>query len=188
MQKREEYAVVLDFLPYGKAGEARKEPLVQLLGGLQFTLLEATIKPDAKADIGERLYIGRGPRDKVIHIRGRIPYAQLTATAQREAQEGVRCIVAERENDFVQFLNRAGHLSIRSHALEHLPNIGKKHLEHILSEREKKPFESFADAEARVPHLTHLNESFVQRVMNELEGKEKYYLFVKMPSEEQERY
>lgn len=184
--KREEYAIVMDFLPYGKSGEAKKEPVVQLIGELYFTLLEATVKADAKIDIGERVYIGRESRDKITSIRGRINYNQLTTTASRESEVVVRRIVSEREKDFVAFLNRAGHLSIRTHALEHLPNIGKKHLESLLSEREKKPFESFADAEGRVPHLTHLSDSFAQRILNELSGIEKYYLFVKAPSEERE--
>lgn len=185
--KREEYAIVLDFLPYGKSGEAKKEPIAQVLGELYFTLLEATIKPEAKLDIGEKVYIGKAERDKVTHIRGRIEYLQLTSSAQKEAGEIIRKIIAERENDFVHFLNRSGYISIRTHAMEQLPNIGKKHLEHLLAEREKKPFESFADAEARVPHLTNLKESFAQRIINELEGKEKYYLFVKRPTEERFR-
>ncbi len=184
--KREEYAIVLDFLPYGKAGEAKKEPVVQLIGELYFTLLEATVKSDAKIDIGERVYIGREARDKITSIRGRINHNQLTTTASREAEVVVRRIVTEREKDFVAFLNRAGHLSIRTHALEHLPNIGKKHLENLLAERDKKPFESFADAESRVPHLTHLSDSFAMRILNELSGTEKYYLFVKAPTEERE--
>ncbi|HLD75890.1 MAG TPA: DUF655 domain-containing protein, partial [Candidatus Norongarragalinales archaeon] len=153
---------------------------------LYFTLLEATVKPDAKIDIGERAYIGRDSRDKITHIRGRIQWAQMTTTAQREAETVVRSIVGEREKDFVLFLNRAGHLSLRTHALEHLPNIGKKHLENLLAEREKKPFESFADVEQRVPHLTHLADSFAQRILRELSGTEKYFLFVKAPAEERE--
>ncbi|MFN7088512.1 MAG: DUF655 domain-containing protein, partial [Candidatus Paceibacteria bacterium] len=43
----EEYAWIIDYLPQGKAADLRKEPLVQMLGHSFFTLLEATVKPDA---------------------------------------------------------------------------------------------------------------------------------------------
>ena len=36
MFKKEDFAVVLDFLPHGKAGEAKQEPVVQCVGELFF--------------------------------------------------------------------------------------------------------------------------------------------------------
>ncbi|MBI4360450.1 DUF655 domain-containing protein [Candidatus Micrarchaeota archaeon] len=186
MFKREENAFVLDFLPQGKSGEAKREPVVQLLGDAQFTLLEATPKPGEALALGEEVYIGRGDRNKVTHIRGRIQYNQLTNAAQRELEVQVGQIVLRREAEFVHFLNRAGSISIRVHALELLPSIGKKHLQALLSEREKKPFENFADVNARVHNLGRVDEIFTQRILSELRGDEKYYLFVKMPSRDDE--
>lgn len=187
--KREENAVILDYLPYGKSGEAQREPVVQLLGDLQFTLLEATPKAGLALNVGDKVYIGRGERDKITHIRGRILYNQLTNAAQQELERQIRTIVVNREPEFVQFLNRAGAISIRVHALEQLPTIGKKNLHHLLDERERKPFESFADAHARLPQLGDVAHIFVERIIRELKGDEKYFLFVKLPSrEERERY
>lgn len=184
MFKKEDYAIALDFLPYGKSGEARGEPVVQVIGETQFTLLEVVPKQGIRIAERERVYIGRDERDKVDHIKGRIEYNELTSTAQREAEEVVRKLVTEKEKEFVAFINQAGPLNIRAHALEHLPTIGKKHLEALLQERGKKPFESFADIQTRVSHLGKVDEIFVQRVLNELKGLEKYYLFVKAPREE----
>ena len=103
----------------------------------------------------------------------------------------MRKIIVAREKEFVNFINTAGAITIRAHALEHLPSIGKKHLESILDERKRKPFESFDDIQKRVPHLGNPLDIFAERIMLELKGGEKYYLFVKKPvseTEEDRRY
>jgi len=182
--KKEDFAIVIDFLPHGKAGEAKQEPVVQCMGESFFTLLECVAKAGVALEINERVYIGRDQRDKIDHIRGRILYNDLTTAAQRQLDSVVRNTVQAREKEFVEFVNRAGPINIRSHALEHLPSVGKKHLQNILDEREKTPFGSFEDIHKRVSHLGNPLEIFVQRILLELQGKEKYYLFVKMPREE----
>jgi len=182
MFKREEYGVVLDFLPRGKAGEAQKEPVAQVIGESYFTILETVVKADAEVKVGERLYIGKSTRDKVDHIKGRISYAQLTSSAQSELPEVVRKIVKSRETDFVNFINRAGPINIRCHALEQLPTIGKKHLTEILDAHDRKPFTSFQDIHDRIPHLGSAEDIFVNRIIEELKETSKYYLFVKMPA------
>lgn len=186
--KKEDFAVVLDFLPHGKAGEAQQEPVIQCMGESFFTLLECVAKPGISVQVGDKVYIGREERDKVDHIRGRIQYNQLTSSAQRQLETSVREIVKAREKEFVDFVNRAGPINIRSHSLEHLPSVGKKHLQSLLDERTKKPFESFEDIHSRVAHLGNPLEIFVQRILVELKGEEKYYLFVKMPSREERRW
>ena len=65
----EEHAIVLDYLSTGRSSSARSEPVVQLLGDEEFTLLEAVPKiPDIK--IGEKVYIGKGDREKISVIKG----------------------------------------------------------------------------------------------------------------------
>ncbi|MFQ5405683.1 MAG: DUF655 domain-containing protein [Candidatus Micrarchaeia archaeon] len=187
MFKREEYAVVLDFLAQGHAQEAKKEPVAQILGEEYFTLLEVVLKSGLSVSVGERLYIGRETRDKVDHIKGRVTSNALTASASRELLGVVSKIVSEREAHFLDFLNRAGSLNIRAHSLELLPGIGKKHLNDILDARDKQKFSSFEDAQSRVPHLGKLKDIFVQRILEELKGDSKYYLFVKIPQKTHER-
>jgi putative nucleotide binding protein len=177
---------VLDFFPSGKPGEATREPVVQMVGEQYFTLLEASLKPDAKAKTGDRLYLGKGERDLVSQVKGRIQWPQLSAASQRELEPAVRKIVTARETEFVNFLNRAGAVSIRLHTLELLPSIGKKHLASMLDARERKPFLSFEDVHQRVPHLGNPADLFVQRIVEELRGESKYYLFTKPPAREEE--
>ncbi|MFA6048464.1 MAG: DUF655 domain-containing protein [Candidatus Micrarchaeia archaeon] len=186
MFKKEDYAIVLDFLPQGRATEARREPVAQVIGEQYFTLLEVSVKPDAKLAPGDRVYIGRDARDQVDHIRGRINSDGLTNGAQRELGPTIRKIILTREKEFVDFLNRAGAINIRAHVLELLPGVGKKHLQDLVAERSKKPFESFADVQTRVPHMIKAEELFVQRITEELKGGSKYYLFVKIPQGERE--
>ena len=187
MPKREEFAVVLDFLPQGKAGEAQKVPIAQVVGETYFTLLELVLKPDTVAKSGERLYIGASERDKVDHIKGRVLLRDLTNNGQKELEAYVKKVITEREAEFVGFINRAGAINIHAHSLEHLPGIGKKHLGAMLDERDKKPFESYADIQKRVPHLTSIGTIVFERIMHELAGDAKYYLFCKPPFVERER-
>lgn len=185
MTKREEYAVVLDFLANGKSAGASREPIAQVLGETYFTLLEVVVKPGVNLKAGERVYVGRGERTQVDHIRGRITFPQLTTSGQSEAKEQIRKLVAGREADFIGFFNRAGSLNIRTHALELLPSIGKRHLDSIITAREQKPFESFADLHARVPSLGRVEDVFCNRIIEELRGDSKYYLFTKPPAEDE---
>ncbi len=182
MFQREEYAIVLDFLPHGKAGEAAREPVAQLIGENKFTLLEAIPKPDVKLEVGERVYIGRGVRDKIGRIRGRINFSDLTSAAQNEAKRAIKQLIKEREAFFVDFFNKAGPINIRAHTLEHIPSVGKKHLQAILDARKQKPFESFKDIQTRVPHLQKIDELLLERILHELTGHAKHYLFTKPPS------
>ncbi len=188
MQRKEEYAIVLDFLPHGKSSEATKEPVAQVIGELNFTLLEVVTRPDVELAKGQRVYIGREERKEIDHIKGRVDYNQLTTSSQNELHDVVHEVIKQREADFVNFLNRAGPLNIRSHALELLPGIGKKHLDAITAARGTKAFENFHDFHQRVAHVTSIDEVFTQRVIEELKGESKYYLFAKSPKREESEW
>ncbi len=185
--RKEEQVIVLDFLPHGKSGEATTEPVAQVIGEASFTILEVIARPNVQLTQKQVIYIGREERKEVDHIKGRITYAQLTSTSKSLLQEVIHEIVMRRESDFVTFLNKAGPISIRSHMLEVLPGIGKKHLDAIINIRSEKPFENFADFHARVAHVTSIDEVFTQRVLEELKGESKYYLFAKGPRREEDR-
>ncbi len=188
MLRREENAVVLDFLPSGKSGEAKREPVAQILGDTYFTLLEVVAKAGTTLAPGEKVYIGKEVRDKIDYIKGRVTFLDLTSQAQRACEEQVKALVLAREAEFIGFLNRADALNIRVHTLEMLPSIGKRHLMAILSARELKPFASFVDVRERVSGIGHIEDIFVNRIIEELRGDSKYYLFTKAPSREHERH
>lgn len=176
---REEQAIVLDFLPYGKSNEAKREPVVLLLGTASFTLLEAIPKEGMAFEIGEKVYVGKGEREKISRIKQRIKYEELTNSARSETNNLINGLVKEKEERIIHFLNHAGSITLRSHSLEHLPGVGKKHLTAILDAREKKPFDSFDDFNERVTHLGNIVEIISDRVIHELSGTAKYYLFTK---------
>jgi len=177
----EDYAWIVEYLPKGRATGSRQEPIVQLVGDQFFTLLEATAKPDASIAVGQKIFVGKGERVEVDRIKGRIGFEELTTAAKDVVPQIVRKIVESREAVFVNFINKAGPISMRVHQLDLIPGIGKKNMELILKEREKKPFENFADMKARVPTIGDPAAVFVHRIVAEMEGKERYYIFVKPP-------
>ncbi len=175
---KDEYAIVLDFLPRGH-GFGKPEPIAQVLGTRYFSLLEVVPREGVVLKPGEKVYIGSGKRDKIAHIRRKITYDKLTGFAKSELENAVRKIVDEDEKRFVDFFNNAQPITVRLHQLELLPGIGKKHMWEILEERKKKPFESFEDIKRRVKLLPNPKELIIRRILAEIEGEEdKYRLFV----------
>src|SRR3989344_1212973 len=89
-QSKEEYAVVLDFLPNGYLFDRRpihkKTPIAQAMGRNNFTLLEVVPKKDIFLQPLDEIYIGEGKRDKVHHIIGKINVEKLTETAKKEME------------------------------------------------------------------------------------------------------
>ena len=178
-ERREEYALVLDFLSTGKSFSSRSEPVTQLMGEEWFTLLEATPKPGVTLTTAERVYIGKDERDKIALIKFRISYSELTQTAQGNLRNIILSIIKSNPQRFVNFFNNSGSLNIREHSLELLPGIGKKHLQAILKARTEKKFESFEDIMARVALLQDPAEMITQRILQELQGNERFYIFTK---------
>lgn len=181
MGTMEEYGVVLDFLPYGKSTDTKREPLAQIIGDSFFTLLEVVPKPETQLSAGERIYIGKGDRDKIDHIKGRINFLDLTSSARSGLRASIEQIIKTREQEYVNFFNRCGPITIRLHQLELLPGVGKKHMHNLMAEREKKPFESFAEMSKRVPLLPNPAHILVDRIEEELKGDSKYYVLTRPP-------
>ena len=177
----EDYAWVIEYLPEGHSSAIKREPVVQLVGSKFFTLLEATVQPNSSIVIGQKVYVGKEGREEVSHIKGRLKYEELSVGAKEFLPSMLKKAVKEREGDFIGFINRAKPISIRVHMLDLLPGIGKKNMEALLREREKKEFESFEDLHKRVPTLADPAGVFATRILSELEGHEKYFLFTKPP-------
>jgi putative nucleotide binding protein len=184
-QKRddlEEYGVVLDFLPTGKSFSVRSEPIVQILGETRFTLLEAVPKVQG-IKIAERIYIGKGERDKISLIKSRLTYQNLTEVAKNELPNAIISIIKNNEKKFVGFFNTASPINIRMHSLELLPGIGKKHLTSLLEAREDKPFESFEDMIERVQLLQDPIKLLTDRILVELKGETRFYILTRPPAQ-----
>ncbi len=171
----------------GKSFSNRSEPIAQLIGEEWFTLLEVTPKPGVSMSLGERVYIGKEEREKVSLIKARVGYDDLTQTAKNGLEKMISTIVKANEKRFVDVFNTAGPLNIRQHSLELLPGVGKKHLEAIIKARNEKKFESFADINKRVSLLQEPSKLITERVMMELRGSERFYMFTKPYSKRERR-
>jgi putative nucleotide binding protein len=176
--KKDEWAVCLDFLSHGHYGMDRSQPVAQVMGDLYFSLLEIIVRDGAGLKIGERVYIGDGKRDKVKYIRERLEYSKLSAAAKDEVLPAVEKIVKENPQKFVEFFNKSGQLTTRMHQLELLPGIGKRHLWAIIDERKVKPFEDFAELKKRVPLLPDPEKMIIKRIIDEMNDKDRYRVFV----------
>jgi putative nucleotide binding protein len=181
MDEREEYGLVLDFLPQGKATDRERRAVAQVIGEKYFTMLEVILKENVTLSIQQRVYIGKDDRKEIEKIKGRVSYEELTSAARSELERTVRKIVEERQEDFVRFFNKCGSISIRLHQLELLPGIGKKHMRELLEQREEKPFESFEDLQKRVALMPDPANVLTARISDELQGKSQHYIFVRPP-------
>ncbi|MCK4497075.1 MAG: DUF655 domain-containing protein, partial [Candidatus Aenigmarchaeota archaeon] len=55
--RKDEWAIVLDFLSHGHHGMERSQPVAQVLGESYFSLLEVIIRDDLHLKTGDRVYI-----------------------------------------------------------------------------------------------------------------------------------
>ena len=180
--KKEVEAVVLDYLQWGYASDRRplnqRESIILAIGTEQFKLLELIAKRDVAINLHDRVYIGDEERKQVERVKRRMSYNELTPTAKGELEPAIEEIVAESEVRFIEFYNTAVPISLKMHMLNLLPGFGKKTLTDTLTEREKKPFESFDDIRARVKTLQKPEKFICERILLELENpEEKYHLF-----------
>jgi putative nucleotide binding protein len=181
MIAKDDYIIVLDFLPNGKPTDRKAEPVAQGIGEKFLNLLEIAVKDGVVLKANDRVYVGDDKRDQVKYIRGRIGYQDLTNYAKNMVVETVTVLVDKDEKRFVNFFNKAGPVTTRLHSLELLPGIGKKHMWDIIGERRRKPFEDFKELQNRVPMLPDPKKMVIKRVIEDLEGKDRYCLFVGSP-------
>ncbi len=179
-RKYEEYAYVLDFNPRGKSSTVRGREgiIVTAMGEDRLTILEILGVPNSTFEVGEKIYIGKEGRTKVLSVLGKMDYENISSSAQTELESVVEKIVTENESKFVEYLNNARPLTPRIHALELIPGIGKTYMKTMLEERDKKKFESYEDLQDRVGFkepIKHITE----RIMDEITGESRMNLFVK---------
>ena len=179
-RKYEEYAYVLDFNSRGKSTTVRGREgiIVTAIGEDRLTILEILGVSNSTFEIGERIYIGKEGRTKVLSVLGKMEYDNISSSAQSELSTVVENIVTVNESKFVEYLNNAQPLTPRIHALELIPGIGKTYMKTMLDEREKQKFESYQDLQDRVGFkdpIKHISE----RIMDEITGESRMNLFVK---------
>ena len=179
-RKYEEHAYVLDFNSRGKSSTVRGRDgvIITAIGEDHLILLEVLGIPNSTFEIGEKIYIGKEGRTKILSVLGKMEYDKISSSAQSELEPVVEKIVTDNESRFVDYLNKAQLLTPRIHALELIPGIGKTYMKTMLEEREQKEFESYYDLQERVGFkepIKHISE----RIMDEITGQSRMNLFVK---------
>jgi putative nucleotide binding protein len=129
-------------------------------------------------DVGERVYIGREGRDKVMSVLGRLEYNLISQSAKNDLINIVEKIVTANEKRFIDYINTAQPITPRIHALELIPGIGKTYMMTIIKERDKKKFESFTDIQNRVG-LRDPAKLLAKRIIDEIAGEARMNLFVR---------
>ncbi len=176
--EKEEYALVIDYLPNGYPLEGKMMPIVQAIGIKNFSLLQLVPRKGVQIPINEKVYIGDGKRDKIYYILGRLPKEKITETAKQQIINFAETVVNENESRFIEFFNKVDAVNKRLHKLELLPGFGKKHTREFLDERNKKAFESFEEMKQRIPSLPDPKKAVEKRIYEELVEEQRHYLFV----------
>lgn len=178
MGKKDDYAIVLDYLPYGYPLEHKKSPMVQAIGEDHLGLLELAPIRGASFEVQEKVYIGPEKRDKVYYIIGKTPADKMTEQAKIQLQHFIARFVGEHESRFVEFFNKASAINTRLHVLELIPGFGRKHTDALLSARDENLFSSFEDIKQRVPSAPDPKKAIEKRLWEEIMENPRQRLFV----------
>lgn len=170
----------MDFIPNGRSTviRGREGPIVQAIGEENLVLLEILSANNVTFEAGERIYIGKEGRKKIISVLGRLDYEDLSPNARNEIPFVCEKIVLANEQRFVKYFNEAMPVTPRLHSLELIPGIGKTYMMQILNEREKRPFISFEDINRRCG-LRDAAKLITKRILEELQGDTRIFLFVR---------
>jgi len=175
--EKEEYVIILEYLPHGYPLEGKMMPIAQAIGETNLTLLELVPRKGITLETGEKVYIGDGKRDKVYYILGRLRKEKLTESAKTQLYDFVKEIVKQREKKFIDFFNKADAINKRIHQIELLPGLGKKHMQEIIKQRKEKKFENFEEMKKRIQNLPDPGNAIEKRILKELTSIERYNLF-----------
>lgn len=179
-RRYEEFARVISVNRRGRAvtSRGRDGTIVTAIGENRFTLLEMIGAEGATFEIGERICVDREQESKVTLVLGKVRYERLSDQARAQIRDTIEQIVDEYEDRFVEYYNKADHLTTKVHALDQFPGIGRAYTKTILEERARRKFDSFEDIAERTK-LDDPRWCIVQRIDEEVTGKTRTCLFAK---------
>jgi len=182
---REEWVWILDYLPYGRENDTRpvymKKPFIHALGDNKLILMELIPVEGKIPPVHIKTHIGDQGEEFIERVKSRITYEELSRGAKMELPIVLEKYVKENEARFVKFFNDATPVSMRQNSLELIPGIGKKLMWDVIEEKKKGPFENFENLKSRIAGLRDPEKMMVQRIIEELKGGQKYYLFAAKP-------
>ncbi|MHA1672972.1 MAG: DUF655 domain-containing protein [Promethearchaeota archaeon] len=174
---------LLDILQHGgvdKAGHSW-HPICLIIETPSFRLLEMNLNkkfiPQLKL---QQKITYQGTEDSPLgRVNKVLKYDDLTLASVTSLQLVLETYVKEHEENFVDFINSAGPITLKRHSLEILPGVGKKLMWEIINYREKHPFTSFKEIHENIPGFKPI-EIIAKRIIEELSDEDqKRFLFVK---------
>ena len=118
--------------------------------------------------------------NKMILRLKQLHYHQLSSSSLEILPNIIRDNVSNFESKYLTFLDQAHPLTTQMHQLQLLPGIGQKRMWAILEGRKNGSFRSFADF-IKKTGISDPISLFSNRILMELEGASKYFLFTKKP-------
>lgn len=170
---KDEWAIVLDYLPQGHPMQLRSHPVAQIIGAENFNLLEVIPRDGKILKSKDIVYIGEGKREDIQSIIGKIPFNKLTANASSRLPLVINNIVRSKEPYFVDIINNAGSYNIKSHSLDCLELLHTQR-EKILSERKIANFVSFNDIYQKTG--IRIESYLIRHLIHKLRDDAKRYL------------
>ncbi len=170
---------ILDILEHGhiRDGRSGQFPLVQAIECPDFNLFELSYKRGAEIKLQDKVVLG--PNSVVGKVRKRLTYHKLTQTSKDLLASTIEMHIEASEQLYLTFLNTAGPITTKRHKLSLLPGVGQKLLWEIIDQRNKVPFESYADFDERIKSIHNVKTLISKRILNEIiDDEEKHYLFV----------
>jgi len=155
----------------------REGIIIQAIGENRLTLLELLGSQNANFEIGEKVYIGKEGRNKIISVLGKLQYNSISQSAKNDLPSIVESIVLSNEERFVSYINSAQPITPRIHSLELIPGIGKTYMMSIITDREKEKFTSFSDIQSRIG-LKDIHKLVTKRIIEEIARETRMTLFV----------
>lgn len=177
VKPKDEYAIILDVIS-DNSNNYKSNDTIQAIGTKTYALLELVAKPGVEISNGDKVYIGDGKRDEIQFIKKALSPNKLSASAKSEILFTIQDIIDEREEEYINFLNVAGPITIRQHAFELIPGIGKKHLMELIQERDSKKFSSFKEVKDRCSYLADPQKLFATRILDEIKGNTEHKFFI----------
>ena len=174
MNENENYALVL-----GQIKTKDNKNTANVVGTERFTLLHIELKDGVDVNPQDKILLTKHS-DEVEKINYRISYDNLSNSEKEELNRAIHRIILTDEKKYVHFFNRQSRDRMQLHFLD---GISRKAGTKIVSEREKKDFESFEDINKRVSIIDDSEELIFKRVFYELtepnnKNENQCYLFV----------
>lgn len=174
MNENENYALVL-----GQIKTKDNKNTANVVGTERFTLLHIELKEGVDVNPQDKILLTKHS-DEVEKINYRISYDNLSNAEKEELNRAIHRIILTDEKKYVHFFNSQSRDRMQLHFLD---GISRKAGTKIVSEREKKDFESFEDINKRVSFIDDSEELIFKRVFYELtepnnKNESQCYLFV----------